>query len=194
VKILMGLIAVVALVAIVAELLAPRMLEARVEALAREHTDGGATVTADAGGFPFLPRLLLDGVVERLTVTLDELDGQEVTIATVALSLDGIHVDRDAMLGGQVEITDIDTGTVLVEVAEDDLSDALGIPVDLDPEMVGLAERALEVTAAGGGAVRVPVPHELLPCDPDMEVAGDLVRLTCVIDEVPGVLARAATG
>jgi hypothetical protein len=45
----------------------------------RDNTDGAVEVEADLDAFPLLPGLALEGEVERLTVTLRELTGQEVT-------------------------------------------------------------------------------------------------------------------
>lgn len=177
--------------AVVAELALPAFIEARVERTVEEHTSGDARVDADAGDFPFLPGLLSDGVVDRLDVTLSEVGGQAITISRVTMGLEGIEVDRSRLLAGAVEVVGIASGHVLVEVEEQAISDALGVPVDLDPAMIDLAGRALEVVAPGGPSLQLPVPEEMLPCAPDIEVVDGVARLSCEFDEVPGVLLRA---
>jgi hypothetical protein len=185
------LLILVVVAAVVAELALPAFVEARVERIVDEHTSGDARVDADAGDFPFLPGLLMDGVVDRLDVTLREVGGQEITIGRVTMGLEGIEVDRSRLLAGAVEVVGIASGHVLVEVEEDAISEALGVPVDLDPAMVDLAGRALEVVAPGGPSLQLPVPENLLPCTPDVEVVDGVARLSCEFDEVPGVLLRA---
>ena len=185
------LLVLVVAAAVVAELALPSFVEARVERTVREHTDGVASVDASTGDFPFLPDLLAAGVADRLDVTLREIDGREIAIGTVALRLEGIQLDRSRLLAGTVEVVDIAAGQVLVELEEAAISDALGVPVDLDPAMLELAGRALEVVAPDGASLDLPVPEDLLPCRPDVEVVESVVRLTCEFDEVPGVLLRA---
>jgi hypothetical protein len=182
------LLILIVVAGVVAELALPAFVEAGVERTVEERTSGEARVEADAGDFPFLPGLVLDGVVDRLDVTLREVGGQEVTIGTVRMGLEGIEVDRSRLLSGSVEVVGLASGHVLIEVEEADISDALGVPVDVDPAMIDLAGRALEVVAPGRGALQVPVPKDLLPCTPEMEVVDTVVRLTCAFDEVPGVL------
>lgn len=176
--------------AIAAELLAPRLVADRVEERVRERTDETAEVSADAGAFPFLPDLLLDGVMDHLTVTLEEVGGQQLTFASVTFGLEGIHLDRDALFEGEVDIERIDTGLVEVEIDQAAVSESLGSPVDLDPAMAELRERTLVLAPEGAPGLDVAVPEELLPCTPQMEDAGDRLRLFCTIDQVPSVLVR----
>lgn len=177
--------------AVVAELALPAFVEARVERAVVAHTSGEARVEAEVGDFPFLPDLLLGGMVDRLDVTLHDVGGQELTLGRVSMRLTGIEVDRPQLLAGTVEVVGIASGHVVVELEEDAISNALGAPIDLDPAMVDLAGRALEVVAPGGASLQLPVPEDLLPCSPDMEVVETVVRLSCEFDEVPGVLLRA---
>lgn len=178
------------LVGLVAEVAAPPLVEARVEDVVHERTEGATTVRADAGRFPFVPGLLLNGVVDHLTITLEEVRGQAVPLSTVAFTLRGIHLRRPALLRGEVEVTGLDAGTVLVEVERRRLARAAGVPVELDPALVELTDRVLRVGVAGGPTVEVPVPEPLLPCTPDVEVTDDHVRLRCRLGEVPDVLVR----
>lgn len=192
---LRGLVVVgglVLVVGVVAELAAPRLVEAGIEETVRSHTDDAARVEARAAGSPFLPRLLLDGVVERVEVTLTELGGQQLAVGTVSLTADGIQLDRAAMYRGEVEVTAIDTGTVTLLLDEAELSDALGVPIDLDPRVVELAGTALEI--AGRGVLDVPLDAEVMPCTPELEVEPPYVRLSCTFDEIPGVLRTVRVG
>ena len=192
---LRGLTAIVVVVVIagaVAEVLVPPMVEARVEEAVHEHTSGAATVDAEAGSFPFVPGLLLDGTVDRLDVTLREVADQRITIGTVALRLDGIHLDRRQLLAGTLEVVDVDRGRVQVEIAESEIVDALGVG-DLDSRMVDMARRGLEI-AADGRSLEVPVPEGLLPCTPEVETTEAGVRLRCEFEGVPDVLSGRTLG
>lgn len=180
-----------AVVGVVAELVAPGLVEAGIEETVRSNTREVAHVEARATGSPFLPGLLLAGEIERIEITLRELVGQQLDIGTVSLRADGIRLDRGAMYRGDVEVDDIDRGRVVVELEEQELSQLLGAPVALDGGLVDLVDGALEVAAAGVGPRRVPVPDELLPCTPDLDVAPPYVRLSCTFAGVPGVLRPA---
>jgi hypothetical protein len=184
-----GLLAVVA---VVGELAAPGLVEAGVEQTVRSNTRDVAHVQAHASGTPFLPALLMRGNVEHLEITLREVGGAPLPIGTVALQVDGIHLDVGSMYRGEIEVEDVEQGTVMVELEEQELAALLGVPVDLDSDLVEHVGGAVEVVAAGVSD-RIPVPDDLLPCAPDLEVDPPYVRLSCTFDEVPGVL-RAAIG
>ena len=185
-----GLLAVVA---VVGELAAPGLVEAGVEETVRANTRDVAHVKAHTSGSPFLPALLLRGHIEHLDVTLREVAGAQLPIGTVALQIDGIHLDRGAMYRGEVEIDELEQGTVVVELEERELAALLGVPIDLESDLVEQVGGAVQVAAAGVGE-RIPVPEELLPCAPDLDVDPPYVRLSCTFDEVPGVLRAAIEG
>ncbi len=168
---------------VIAELVAPGLVEDRIEETVRARTDDQARVDAYVAGSPFLPRLVLDGELERIEVTLEEVAGRQLVVGTVALSADRIELDRGALARGEVEITGIDTGRVTVLVDQEELSRALG--VELDPGAMELAGRALEV--AGRRALELPL-EEVMPCQPDLDVDPPDIRLHCTFDEVPEVL------
>jgi hypothetical protein len=185
-----GLLAVVA---VVGELAAPGLVEAGVEETVRANTRDVAHVKAHTSGSPFLPGLLLRGHVEHLEITLREVGGAPLPIGTVALQVDGIHLDVGAMYRGEIEVDDVEQGTVMIELEEQELSALLGVPVDLDSDLVEHVSGAVQVAAAGAGE-RIPVPEELLPCAPDLDVDPPYVRLSCTFDGVPGVLKTALGG
>lgn len=185
------LVVAAAVVGVVAEVALPPLVESRVEQAVEERVSGAARVEAETGDFPYVPGLLLDGLVDRLDVTLREVEGERITLATVALQLEGIEVDRSRLPSGEVEIVDLAAGAVLVEIEEGAISEALGVPVSLDAGMVEVAGRALQVVAPEGPSMQLPVDEDLLPCTPDVELSGPVVRLTCELDQVPSVLVRA---
>lgn len=163
----------VAALGVAVEVAAPMLVESRVEDRVRANVAGAASVDADAGRFPFVPRLLLDTEVRSLAVTLDEVTGYAVPFAEVTFELRGIHLDRDALFNGEVEITAIDTGAATVGI---------------DNEVLGGVAGAVPAEAARN----VAVPDLFLPCAPEAEPDDDRVALTCEFNEVPNVLVRAA--
>jgi hypothetical protein len=187
--VLRGVVVVVGLVVVlgvVAELAAPGLVEDGIEETVRARTDGRAEVEASAAGSPFVPRLLLDGVVERIDVTLQEVAGRELTSATVAMSAEGIRLDRGALARGEVVITDVEAGQVMLELDQDELIDALDLPFELDPRALEVAGGALEV--AGRQVVDLAVPPGLLPCAPELAVDSPDIRFSCTFDELPDML------
>lgn len=186
---LRGLVALGGLVAaagLAAEVIAPGVVEAGIEQTVRDRTDETTRVEARTGGRPFLPPLLLDGEVERIDIELDEVAGYELRTATVSLRGEGIQLDRAAMYRGDVEITGLETGSVAIELHEEELAELAGSPVELDPQLVEFAGSALEV--AGSTVLEVPVDSDLMPCSPQLEVDPPLLRLSCTFEGVPGVL------
>jgi hypothetical protein len=184
--VLRGLVVVVGLVVVlgvVAELVVPGLVEDGIEETVRERTDDRAQVEAHATGTPFVPRLLLDGVVERVDVTLQEVAGRELTSSTVSMSAEGLQLDRRALLRGEVVLTGIDVGQVLLELDQDELVESLDLPVDIDPRALEIAGGALEF--AGRQILDLAVPPGLLPCAPEVAVETPDIRLSCTFDELP---------
>jgi hypothetical protein len=195
VRFLLRLVLLLILLAGVAgELLLPSLIESRVEQQVRANTDDVAVVEAEVGSFPFLPSLLLDGRVDSLDVELLELADQQVSFGDVHFGLEGIQLDRDVLLGGQLHVTDIDVGYVRIEVVDERLRDTMEAVEDLGPEAVRLRDRVLELAPEGAQAVEIPIDDRLLPCTPDVEVEGDLAVFSCEFHDVPPVLLEAALG
>lgn len=201
-KLLLALVLLVVAAGLVAEVLTPRLVEARIEERVADNTEGQVTVEANVQSFPFLPGLATEGKIRRLTLTLDDVFGQQLP-ADASFDLEGIHLNRQALLEGTVEVRDVDRGTVSVEVTEQTLSDALGVPVDIRPDAVVLnpagvsveADLAVEagnvvISAAGVGGLDVPLP-ENLPCEPVLEQEEGVVRLSCGFEGLPAILAQA---
>jgi hypothetical protein len=193
VRTLLGFVLLVAVAAAVAgELLLPSMIESRVEEQIRANTDGEAVVEAEVGAFPFLPPLLLDGRVDSLDVQLLELAGREVTFGDVHVGLEGIQLDREVMLGGELHITAIDVGYVRIEVVDERLAAAMESVERLGPDAVRLRDRALQLAPPGASAVEIPIDERLVPCAPDVEVVDDVAVFACEFHDVPPVLLEAA--
>jgi hypothetical protein len=193
VRTLLGFVLLIVVVAAVAaELLLPSMIEARVEEQVRANTDDAAVVEAEVGSFPFLPGLLLDGRLDALTVELMELAGREVTFGDVEFGLEGIDLDREVLLGGELRVTDIESGFVRIEVIDERIGAAMDAVDRLGPEAVELRDRVLELAPDGARSLEVPIDDRLLPCTPEVEVDGDVAVFTCEFQDVPPVLLEVA--
>lgn len=198
---LAGLLVAGALVML--ELVAPSLVEAAVEDQVAQRTPAVTRVTADVSSFPLVSRMVATGEMRHLEVALDELVHRELTFASLRLTLEGIRLDRAALAGGDVAIEGIARGEVVAEVTEASLVEALGVPAELGPG--GRLLRSAAETLAGrllaeAGALvvddlpeavaRIPLPEDLIPCVPDIEVTDGRLVLRCTFDSVPGPLTR----
>ncbi|MEX0658101.1 MAG: LmeA family phospholipid-binding protein [Egibacteraceae bacterium] len=197
-KVLFGLVVLLAVAALAVELVAPQLASARIEERVQEQTAGALGVSARVGPFPVVTRLLATNEVPRLSVTIDEVVGQQLPVAAVRFELEGVSLDRDALLGGQVRVRAIDRGRVTAVLDPNVLTDALGVPVRIEDgqlvvEIAG-TRRTLPLDVQGG-AVRLPagLPDialpDILPCAPDeTATGGDRIELSCTIDVPPPFL------
>lgn len=192
-KVLFGLVVLLAVAALAVELVAPQLASARIEERVQEQTAGALDVSAQVGPFPVVTRLLATNKVPRLSVTIDEVVGQQLPVAAVRFELDGVTLDRDALLGGDVRVRDIDRGRVTAVLDPNALTDALGVPVRIEDgalvvEIAGTEQR-LPLGSEGGalpaGLADLPLP-DIVPCAPDeTATSGDRIELSCTFDVPP---------
>lgn len=195
------LIVLVVVVGVVGEFTGPRLVESRIEDVVRANTDGQVTVEADVQSSPFLPVLLAQGRVHRMTVTLDELTGQRIPL-TMRFVLHGIRLNRQALVAGRAKLRDIESGAVTVELTERAISPAMNMTTDISPDGIVLGPASVvfeaELTTQGRTVVisnesfkdlEVSLPESLMPCaEPKTELGDDAVRLFCEIEALPTVL------
>lgn len=192
---LFGVVGVLAVLVVAAELVAPEWVAARAEAAISEETGDRAAVEVDVSGPPLLTPVLATGQVEWLALYLSELGGQRVPV-DVTVELDGVTLDRGRLLRGDLRVTEVDRAQAVVYV---DLSGA--VPPALQPMADRLAEVGLPrlLEAVGGGAVS-QVDGELvlgdlsLPLvDGSCSVSADegVVITACDLAEVPPWLLTA---
>lgn len=197
-KVLFGLVVLLAVAALAVELVAPQLASARIEERVQEQTAGVVGVSAHVGPFPVVSRLLATNEVARMSVTIDEIVGQQLPVAAVRFELEGVTLDRDALLSGEVRVREIDRGRVTAVLDPNVLTDALGVPVRIEDGalVVGIAgtEQRLPL-ALEGRALRLPaglpdlVLPDILPCAPDeTATSGDRIELSCTIDVPPAFL------
>jgi len=186
--------AVLAVLGLGVELVAPQIAEGQIESRAQERSADFAAVDADIDSFPMVTRLLLTGKVNRLTITLTEVVRQRLTFAEVSFTLTGIGLDRTKLIAGDVEVTDIDAGEVRAELRSDAIAAVLGVA-----ERIGLREVGTEVVGgtlrlrrAGRTIVEVALGADLFPCEPAVETTDKTIVLSCTFTEVPDIILRTA--
>lgn len=155
---------------------AGRLLAQQVSARSR----GVGDVKASVGGFPLLTRFVSEGRVNSVDVTLERIVRLGLTFNEVRFELDGVEVDRSALIARRVRITQIDSGSVTATI-------------DLPPGVASAA--ASNVRVAGRslvlGPVRFQLTSEVLPCDPQVRLLGNQVIASCAIRDVPPILLDA---
>ena len=176
-----GLVLLVALW-LIGELLLIPFAERQTAREVAARTRDTAAVSADIGSFPLAARVLFTGKVPRLSVTLDRVARASVRFAEVRFDLEGISVDRPAMLRGRAQVESIDRGTVTATIEIGALG-RLASLAGIDVRVVGRTLNA--------GRVSVAIAEDLVPCNPEASVDGERVILTCAIDDVPDVLVDA---
>lgn len=197
-KLVLGLVVLLLLAVLGVELVAPRLAADAIEEHVRERTDGLVGVSAEVGTFPVVARLLATRKVSRLDVSLDEVAGQQLSFAEVRFALEGVTLDRDALLGGAVRVHDVDGGRVTAVIDVNAIAEALGVPVRLEGDtlVAEVAGSRIEVPLAlEGRGLRLPAGlpplalPELVPCAPtETEVREDRIELSCEVTGVPVIL------
>lgn len=178
-RILRWVLIIAAVLWIAVELAIPPLVESRIEQRVRANTAELTTVAAEVSPFPVVSRTVVGEQVPVVGVTLREVAAQELPIATLRVELRGVRVNRDDLMRGEVRVRGIETGLIRAEITETALTDALGTSVDL-----GLGGKVLS---------RLTLPPDLIPCEPEPEVEGGILVLTCEVDELRGFLAAALT-
>lgn len=190
--------------AVLVEFMTPPAVEERIEDRVAERVPEAISVAAELDSFPLVSRLLLTGRVESLTVELDDVR-REIRFDVIELELEGIDIDRRALVDSSFEIDSIDSGVITAELTEEALSEVVGVPVELLPDRARatVAGQQIEVSVVvrgdtlvvdGGGRslASVPLPtDDLFPCALEGRLLSGRARLTCTVTDVPPVLLRA---
>lgn len=181
-KKLLIMVFVVALAGVVAaEVVMPRVVETRIERRASEEIQGAATIEADIDSFPLVSRLLITGTVNHLSVTLNDVVEYQIPFASVRFDLAGVDVDRSALLEQRVRVRSIDSATVTAEVTGGDVLGLLGAVENLSG--VEVTDNALRAAGAS-----IPLPREVLPCQPNVQRTEETLILSCTVEDVPPAL------
>jgi hypothetical protein len=189
------------------DLVVEGIAEDQIAKIAHEQIEDAGPTTADISSFPFVARVALAGEVRRVRVTQREIPVGPLTVASVTVTLDGVQLDRGRLFGDRdVFLTDIDSGSVVATITDDEVSRLLDVPVTFADGIanatvagVDVAVRAsvrdgaLVLSPEGAPALSVPLPRiPLVPCVADAAIGDGVVELSCEIDEIPPELLRAA--
>jgi hypothetical protein len=204
-KILLVLLVVVIGLLVIADFAARAAVANQIENNLKRDVPSATSASVDIDSFPFLGRLAVSGKVSTLHATVTDVDAGPLKLARVTVDLHDVHVDRQALLNERrVELTGIGKGTATAEITQDELSDALNVPVRLSNGKVGVRAGPLQATAkvsvqdnvirVSAGPVSLPairIPKApLLPCVANAEVLEGRIRVSCTLNQVPEELLR----
>ena len=134
-------------------------MQDRIEEQVRHSALDVGGVEAEVDSFPLLTSILLDGRVDRVALTMRDVERNGIHFDRLRLVLFGMKVNRFQLLRGEAGASSIRRATLSARVTG---------PV---------AEAAAE---AG------EVPDGILPCDSvEMDVSGSVLRLSCSLRPVP---------
>jgi hypothetical protein len=179
-----------------ADLAARGFVSATVENRAQQEAPQGSTVSADVGGFPFVPPLLLGGNVSHASVHVANLQASALVFSRIDIDLSGVHLDRGRLINDRkARITKIDHGKVTAVITATALSDALhGVPVEMTAGKLTIAgvnitpsvrNRRLSV-----GGFTIPLT-DYMPCVSAVAIDNNQMELSCEINDVPPALLDA---
>jgi hypothetical protein len=204
----MAVVAVGALV--VGDVVAKGVAERAIASEVRKRTSGVVDVDAEISSFPFLGRLLVQGKVPELALTLDEVSGHGVNVTKLDVVVRDLTLDRAALLGGKhVRIKALRSMTVTASISEATVRAVTHADVRLleGRATVTAAGRTVEATptVADGHitltVASVPVPVSLplpdaglLPCPVEVHVVAGALELSCTATTLPEVVVDAIGG
>lgn len=182
-----------------ARAVAESQLRERVAASA----DPAGPTSARIDSFPFLGRLLTAGDISRMRVSAAQVTVEGLTFARVSVDLHDVTLDRDRLLSArEIVLESLSSGTAVAEVTQDELSERLGVAVDLEAgrarvrvagQMVtataSVSNNTLRLSVSGLSIPALRIPRlPLVPCVADAEILPGRVRLSCSVDQVPAEL------
>jgi hypothetical protein len=200
---LVALLVVVALLA-VGDFAARRYAEDRIQHQI-DSRQAGAVSSVTISSFPFVPRLLILGKVDKVTAHVRNVSVGSFALDRVDLTVTGVKLDRGQLVHGKVVVTGIRTGTVSALLSEQEVDNVLHVPVSFGDGSVHLTVGGVTLSAtisvvgnelrlgAVGHDVSVPIPElPVLPCVAGVSVQRGFLVLSCTFHQVPAALAQAA--
>lgn len=213
-------LAVLSGVVLVADVAARSWAEAKLAEQAAAYYPPSSASSASIHSFPFLGRLLVGGDVPGVSLRMENLRSEILTVRRLELDLSDVKVDRGELVAGRVQVLDVGAGRV--EALVDGASLARTVGLDLrfaDGEVeIHTTVRGVDVFARGrvtleGNRLRIEptsvqglglpataltvtyeIPGaELLPCQAEVRPVPEGVLVACGFDDVPPVLLQGAT-
>ena len=158
---LFGLVLLLAVVVVAAELAAPSWVAAQAEAAVAAETRERVEVDVDVSGPPLLVPVFTSGTVEQWSLEVTRVVGRDLPVEVV-IDLHDVVLDRSRLLRGDVVVTAVDEARARIQV---DLSGAVPAPLQR------LADRAAQ---AGFGPLLDALGSEQVGGSDDELVLGDL--------------------
>jgi hypothetical protein len=180
--------------------------ESAIASEVAKRTPGAGSVDAEISSFPFVGRLVLQGKVPKLALTIDRVTGHGIDVSELRVLVRDLEIDRSAVAGGKPEIIAIDSMTVAATISEATVRAVSGADVRLldDRVAVSVAGQTVEGKAVVrdgriavdtfGGPLPfgIPVPDTgLLPCTPEVTVTTGALRLACTAESLPQIVVDA---
>lgn len=191
------------------DLLARNVAEQQVVDQVKSQLTANAKVKASIPAFPFIPRLLINGSIPKVTVKVTNLTGPPIDLAEADVSVSGVVINRHNLFNKRrVDLVAVDKGTVGVEVTQSALSDVLHIPVQIGNGQVTIVvagqtltavpsitkDNKLELKPVGSGPVQIIGLGQanLVPCVGKVTIEEAKVRVSCDFNHIPDAFVRAA--
>jgi|GEM_PF-2154449 len=165
--------------------------------------EGTPMVTIDS--FPFVFKVLMDGSVEQLSVSMFSLEAQGVRVDEARITVDDLVLDRDQLIDAQhIEVVDIGQARIDAWVSAEDITRVAKVPVEIKDGEVSVTYRgkrytgtakvskhAVLVMVDGVPPILSPLPStDYIPCEPDLDIDGDRIHVSCTVDELPPAVAE----
>jgi hypothetical protein len=192
-RLLLVFVAFVAVGLVLGDGAAKRYAASTIETSVRRDVEGVDDVDASISSFPFVGRLLAQGMVSHIELTLHEVVGHRIPVEEVRLEVDGLQLDTGRLLDGEIEVTDVDHVRVEALVTRDNVETVLGPLTDVAFALAdGTTLRVRDGQVELGAGVSFPLPgSDLLPCDASATIDDGEVRITCTSDDLPQVVLDA---
>jgi hypothetical protein len=179
---------------------AEHLLERRIDSYLPAPT---AKVTI--GGFPFLPRLVASGRIDKITATATNVGQGSFVFDQATVIVTGVRIDRSQLVQDQkLDIEAIGTGTVTADMTQANFDRLVGAPVILGNGSAQLTEDGVSVTAqvaivdgqlrveSSDLPISVPIPTlPVLPCLAQVQIVSGQLVGSCTFHQIPPDLKNA---
>lgn len=203
-KLLVVVVVVLVLVAVGVDVGTRVAMEHRLAQRANSYApNGGVSVTIHA--FPWLPNLLAQGRVDKITAHANQLSQGQFVLSNVEVTVTAVRIDRHLLLNQhQLDIVSIETGTLTADMTQANLDQLVGEPVTLGAGSAQVTVDGITVNgsiavengvlrlSALGLPISVPIPSlPLLPCLSNVTIVPGRLVGTCTFNQIPPALKAA---
>jgi hypothetical protein len=208
-KLLLVILAAVVALFVLGDVAAKHFAESAIADQIHGHVKGIGSVDASIHSFPFVGRLVVQGKVPRLDLTLTDVTGHGVDVARLDVDARDIELDRSALVGSNhAKINGIRTMTVTATISEATVRALARADVHLlaGRATVTVAGQTVDATATAENghlrfaaerlpAITVPIPDaSLLPCQVTVALVPGALKLSCTSSTLPQLVIDAIGG